>query len=263
MAARSGRARPPGAGRGSTRIRDRPRTARGPRSAPIDVRRAAVGPRCPVEGGAYPSMSRQFRWRSNSASAGACRSRWSWPDPTWPHAVPWRTGLATLRRGVVRDACPVRMDGTAEARPDRGGSDGSRGHQGPAPHRTPRRAIALPRPPSALRTRFAWVPDQTERQRLASVPDSVAAQVERIVVTSDLDASRCWSSPTSRLSPTPTRGRGGRSGVPAPPAPPVVLFQGSFGYPPNIDGAEWLATAIALAFGRRSRRLRCGSSAVR
>ncbi len=25
----------------------------------------------------------------------------------------------------------------------------------------------------------------------------------------------------------------------------MVLFQGSLGYPPNIDGAEWLATAVA------------------
>ena len=41
--------------------------------------------------------------------------------------------------------------------------------------------------------------------------------------------------------PRPTR----PVGDPAADRPPVVLFQGNLGYPPNIDAAQWLATAIA------------------
>ena len=33
-------------------------------------------------------------------------------------------------------------------------------------------------------------------------------------------------------------------GNPRAGGPPVILFQGSLDYPPNIDGSEWLATAI-------------------
>ena len=99
------------------------------------------------------------------------------------------------------------------------------------------------RPPSALRTRFSWYQTRLNGNDWRRFQHSVAAQVERIVVTSDLDASRSGLPNVTVVPnsyPRPER----PVGSPGSAGPPVVLFQGSFGYPPNIDGAEWLATAI-------------------
>jgi glycosyltransferase involved in cell wall biosynthesis len=73
---------------------------------------------------------------------------------------------------------------------------------------------------------------------------SVAAQVERVVIASDLDATRSGLPNVTVIPntyPRPER----PVGNPAADQPPVVLFQGNLGYPPNIDAAQWLATAIA------------------
>ena len=73
---------------------------------------------------------------------------------------------------------------------------------------------------------------------------SVAAQVERVVIASDLDAARSGLPNVSVIPntyPRPQR----PVGNPAAGGPPVLLFQGNLGYPPNIDAAQWLATAIA------------------
>ena len=75
---------------------------------------------------------------------------------------------------------------------------------------------------------------------------SVAAQVESVVVPSDLDAARSALANVTVIPNTYPRPRR-PAGNPAADGPPVVLFQGSLGYPPNIDGAEWLANAIAPA----------------
>jgi hypothetical protein len=71
----------------------------------------------------------------------------------------------------------------------------------------------------------------------------VAARVDRIVVPSHLDAVRSALSNVTVIPNTYPRPRR-PVGRPGSGGPPVVLFQGSLGYPPNIDGAEWLATEI-------------------
>ena len=73
---------------------------------------------------------------------------------------------------------------------------------------------------------------------------SVAAQVERVVIASDLDAARSGLSNVTVITntyPRPMR----PVGNPAAGGPPVVLFQANLCYPPNIDAAQWLARDIA------------------
>jgi glycosyltransferase involved in cell wall biosynthesis len=82
------------------------------------------------------------------------------------------------------------------------------------------------------------------RRDWSSFQRSVASQVERVVVPSELDAIR---TPFSNVAVVPnTYPRPRRpAGDPSAECPPVVLLQGSLGYPPNIDAAHWLATTIA------------------
>jgi len=73
---------------------------------------------------------------------------------------------------------------------------------------------------------------------------SVAAGVERVVVTSDVDAARSGLDNVSVVPntyPAPDH----PAGDPSVDRPPVVLFQGSLGYAPNIDAAEWLVEEVA------------------
>ena len=73
---------------------------------------------------------------------------------------------------------------------------------------------------------------------------SVSAQVEQVVIASDLDAARSGLSNVTVIPntyPRPER----PVGNPAAAGPPILLFQGNLEYPPNIDAAQWLATAIA------------------
>jgi glycosyltransferase involved in cell wall biosynthesis len=73
---------------------------------------------------------------------------------------------------------------------------------------------------------------------------SVAAQVETVVIASDLDAHRSGLSNVSVIPntyPRPLR----PVGDPAAGGAPILLFQGNLGYPPNIDAAQWLAKEIA------------------
>ncbi len=72
---------------------------------------------------------------------------------------------------------------------------------------------------------------------------SVATQVERIVVPSGSDATRSGFSNVTVVPNTFPRPRH-PVGVPAAGGPPIVLFQGTLSYPPNIDAAQWLASAI-------------------
>jgi glycosyltransferase involved in cell wall biosynthesis len=74
--------------------------------------------------------------------------------------------------------------------------------------------------------------------------ESVAADVEKVVIASDVDAARSGLSNVTVIPntyPRPER----PVGNPAAAGPPVLLFQGSLHYPPNIDAAQWLATSIA------------------
>jgi len=98
--------------------------------------------------------------------------------------------------------------------------------------------------PSSVRTRLALYQVRLNGTAWRRFQHSVAAQVERVVVPSEVDAARSGLSNVTVIPntyPRPQR----PAGNPAVGGPPVVLFQGSLWYPPNIDGAEWLATAIA------------------
>ena len=98
--------------------------------------------------------------------------------------------------------------------------------------------------PSSVRTRVAEYQTRLNARDWRRFLRSVAAQVDTVVVPSDLDAARSALANVTVIPntyPRPQR----PAGNPAADGPPVVLFQGSLGYPPNIDGAEWLADAIA------------------
>jgi glycosyltransferase involved in cell wall biosynthesis len=99
-------------------------------------------------------------------------------------------------------------------------------------------------------TRDSWRTRLAVRQVRLNASDwrrfqrSVAAQVERVVIASDLDAHRSNLANVSVIPntyPRPLR----PVGIPAGGGAPILLFQGNLGYPPNIDAAQWLATEIA------------------
>jgi glycosyltransferase involved in cell wall biosynthesis len=95
-----------------------------------------------------------------------------------------------------------------------------------------------------LRTRLAWCQARLNGSDWYRFQRSVAEQVETVVITSDVDVARSGLTNVAVVPntyPPPQR----PAGNPSAQGPPVVLFQGSLGYPPNIDAAEWLATAIA------------------
>jgi glycosyltransferase involved in cell wall biosynthesis len=97
---------------------------------------------------------------------------------------------------------------------------------------------------ASLRTRLAWYQARMNRRDWRTFQLSLASHVERIVVPSELDAVRSSFTNVAVVPntyPRPRRPAGG----PSAERPPVVLLQGSLGYPPNIDAAHWLATTIA------------------
>jgi glycosyltransferase involved in cell wall biosynthesis len=96
----------------------------------------------------------------------------------------------------------------------------------------------------SVRTRLTRYQTRINATDWRRFQQSVAAEVERIVLPSDLDAARSALSNVTVIPntyPRPWR----PVGNPLADGPPVVLFQGNLGYPPNIDGAEWLANTIA------------------
>jgi glycosyltransferase involved in cell wall biosynthesis len=97
---------------------------------------------------------------------------------------------------------------------------------------------------SSVRNRLARYQIRLNASDWRRFQRSVAAQVERVVIASDLDAARSGLPNVSVIPntyPRPQR----PVGNPAASGPPVLLFQGNLGYPPNIDAAQWLATVIA------------------
>jgi glycosyltransferase involved in cell wall biosynthesis len=97
---------------------------------------------------------------------------------------------------------------------------------------------------ASLRTHLAWSQARLNRRDWLSFQLSLASEVERIVVPSELDAVRSGIDNVAIVPNTyPRPGR--PAGDPTAEHPPVVLFQGSLGYPPNIDAAQWLAKTIA------------------
>jgi glycosyltransferase involved in cell wall biosynthesis len=96
----------------------------------------------------------------------------------------------------------------------------------------------------SMRNRLASGQARLNSRDWRTLQRSIAAQVEWLVVPSDQDAARSTSTNVEVIPntyPRPDR----PVGSPAATAPPVVLFQGSLDYPPNMDGAEWLANHIA------------------
>jgi glycosyltransferase involved in cell wall biosynthesis len=96
----------------------------------------------------------------------------------------------------------------------------------------------------SVRTRLTWYQTRLNARDWRRFQQSVAAEVERIVLPSDLDAARSGLSNVTVIPNTYPRPRR-PAGNPATAGPPVVLFQGNLEYPPNIDAAEWLANTIA------------------
>lgn len=95
-----------------------------------------------------------------------------------------------------------------------------------------------------VRTRLARYQAKLNGRDWRRYQRSVAAQVDRIVLPSDLDAARS-ALPNVTVIPNTYPRPQRPAGNPGSEKSPVVLFQGSLGYPPNIDGAEWLAAEIA------------------
>jgi glycosyltransferase involved in cell wall biosynthesis len=73
---------------------------------------------------------------------------------------------------------------------------------------------------------------------------SVAAEVDRVVLCSDLDARRSGL-PNVVVVPNTYRRPDRAVGHAAVRQPAVVLFQATFDYTPNVDAAEWLVTEVA------------------
>ena len=96
----------------------------------------------------------------------------------------------------------------------------------------------------SLRSRLALFQVRLNGRDWHRFQRSVAAQVDQVVIASELDAARSGLSNVTVIPNT----------YPRPPAPvgnpaadkaPVLLFQGNLSYPPNIDAAQWLARDIA------------------
>ena len=95
-----------------------------------------------------------------------------------------------------------------------------------------------------MRTRLAWCQTRLNGNDWRRFQRSVAAEVERVVIASDMDAARSGL-PNVEVIPNTYPRPQWPVGNPSASRPPVVLFQGRLDYPPNIDGAEWLAHTIA------------------
>jgi len=96
----------------------------------------------------------------------------------------------------------------------------------------------------SLRTRVARHQVRLNGRDWRQLQRSVAEQVDRIVVPSSSDAARSGFSNVTVIPNTYPRPQH-PVGDPAAEKPPIVLFQGTLRYPPNIDAAEWLAQTIA------------------
>jgi glycosyltransferase involved in cell wall biosynthesis len=96
---------------------------------------------------------------------------------------------------------------------------------------------------SGLRNRLAWGQALLNGRDWRRFQQQVTAQVERVVVPSEVDAAHSRLTNVAVIPntyPRPDR----PVGDPSATRPPVVLFQGSLDYPPNIDAAEWVTKVI-------------------
>ncbi len=74
--------------------------------------------------------------------------------------------------------------------------------------------------------------------------NAVAAEVDRVVLCSDIEIRRSGMANASLVVNTYPRPPAPLGPI-VPSDPPIVLFQGTFDYGPNVDGARWLVEEIA------------------
>lgn len=99
-------------------------------------------------------------------------------------------------------------------------------------------------PEGSVRDRIAWLQARLNGRDWRRYQHAMAERVERVVVPSREDAERSGLANVDVIPnsyPRPHRPLGN----PSMAGPPVILFQGSLDYPPNIDGAKWLTNEIA------------------
>jgi hypothetical protein len=99
-------------------------------------------------------------------------------------------------------------------------------------------------PRSSVRNGIAWLQTRLNGSDWRRYQRAMAGRVERVVVPSREDAARSGLANVAvipNMYPRPHR----PLGDPSAARPPVILFQGSLEYPPNIDAAEWLTNDIA------------------
>jgi glycosyl transferase family 1 len=94
-----------------------------------------------------------------------------------------------------------------------------------------------------LRRTLARAQARLNARRWAAFERSVATQVDRVLLASADDAARVTLphvavvANTYRHPPRP-------AGKDHPDMPPTLLFQGTFDYAPNVDGAQWLVSEV-------------------
>lgn len=99
-----------------------------------------------------------------------------------------------------------------------------------------------------LRTGLARGQARLNAGRWAAFERSVAEEVERVLLASAEDARRV-SSPRATVVPNTFRRPSRPVGKDRANKPPTLLFQGTFDYAPNVDGARWLVDQV----GHRAR----------
>lgn len=84
-----------------------------------------------------------------------------------------------------------------------------------------------------------------ETARLRSAERAIHGEVDRVLTLSEEDARAVRATPRARahkIGPGITTFPG--QAIPLPPEERIVLFFGSFQWPPNVDAAEWMAREI-------------------
>jgi len=96
---------------------------------------------------------------------------------------------------------------------------------------------------SRVRLALARSQARLNARRWAAFEQSVATDVDRALLASAGDAQLAGLPHTSVL-PNTFRRPASPAGKPEPASPPTFLFQGTFDYGPNVDGATWLVTEV-------------------
>ena len=103
---------------------------------------------------------------------------------------------------------------------------------------------------AALRSRVAAFQAGMEARDWDRLQRSIAAQVERVVVCSPADAARSGV-PNAEVVENSFRRPDRPLGRVDVGVPPVILFQGTLNYQPNVDAAAWLVDDIAPRIRQR------------